>query len=410
MLPPPRHEASNHHEEKRSLTPSTLIPVLLVHPGIATLAIFHFRHGWFFAIFVFCSVLVLANVVHYILFRILRRKESISHPLGWGLQKHLGKPARTIFLLTCLLIVLPVIPGLPDNIDSMLRHAFIMLMVVALGWFAVGCIYVLQAIMLRRYDLAAENNIRARRIHTQFQLFRRVLIAFVVVIDIGALLWTFNDPRIWHYGSGLLASAGIASLIIATAAKSTAANFFAGLQIAITEPLRIDDVVVVQGEWGRVEEINSAYVVIKIWDLRRLVVPLNYFIENSFQNWTRESSDILGTAFLYVDYSVPVDDLRRQLEAIVHPSPLWNKQVCGLQVTNLTDRSMELRCLMSSRNSSDNFDLRCLVRERMTAWIQQNYPDAFPTMRFTAHSDSSRQLEEPSLAQHPAEQHNLREF
>jgi len=267
--------------------------------------------------------------------------------------------------------------------------------------------------MLRRYDLTAENNIQARRVHTQFQLFRRMLITFVVIIDIGALLWTFNDPRIWHYGSGLLASAGIASLIIATAAKSTASNFFAGLQIAITEPIRIDDVVVVQGEWGRVEEINSAYVIIKIWDLRRLVVPLNYFIENSFQNWTRQSSDILGTAFLYVDYSVPVEDLRKQLEAIVHPSSLWDNRVCGLQVTNLTDRSMELRCLMSSRNSSENFDLRCLVREKMTAWIQQNYPDAFPTTRFTAKSDltpgqTPEQSEDQRFARLPAEQHDGR--
>jgi small-conductance mechanosensitive channel len=371
----------------------------------STLAIFHFRHGWFFAVFVFCSVLVIANLVHYVLFRVLRRKESTGHPLGWGLQQYLGKPARTIFLLTCLLIVLPVVPGLPENIDSLLRQGVVMLMVVALGWFAVGCIYVLQNVMLRRYDLAAENNIQARRVHTQFQLFRRMLITFVVIIDIGALLWTFNDPRIWHYGSGLLASAGIASLILAAAAKSTAANFLAGLQIALTEPIRIDDVVVIQGEWGRVEEINSAYVVVKIWDLRRLVVPLSYFIENSFQNWTRQSSDIMGTAFLYVDYSIPVEELRRQLEAIVHPSPLWNKQVCGLQVTNLTDRSMELRCLMSSRNSSENFDLRCLVREKMTEWIQQNYPNAFPTTRFSSNSElAPGSSEDQGPIPHPAQQ------
>jgi small-conductance mechanosensitive channel len=357
------------------------------HTDLLALAIFHFKHSWFLAIFVFCGMLVLANLVHYILFRVLRRKESTSHPLGWGLQKYLGKPARAIFLLTCLFIVLPLIPGMPENIDAMLRQALIMLTVVALGWFAIGFIYVLQAFMLRRYDLNAENNFQARRVHTQFQLFRRMLITFVVIIDIGALLWTFNDPRIWHYGSGLLASAGIASLILATAAKSTASNFLAGLQIAITEPIRIDDVVVIQGEWGRIEEINSAYVVVKIWDLRRLIVPLSYFIENSFQNWTRHASDIMGTAFLYVDYSIPVDDLRKQLEEIVHPSPLWDKRVCGLQVTNLTERAMELRCLMSSRNSSENFDLRCIVREKMTAWIQQNYPDAFPTTRFATHSD-----------------------
>lgn len=353
------------------------------------LADLHFRHGWFFAVFIFCTAIVLANVVHYVLFRVLRRKEKEIKGLGWGFQRYLSHPARSIFFLTCFLIVLPTIPGLPYSIETTLRQIFIMAIVAALGWFAVGCVYVFQSATLRRYDLTAENNVQARRVHTQFQLFRRMIISFIVIIDIGALLWTFNDPRIWHYGSGLLASAGIASLVLATAAKSTAANFLAGLQIAVTEPIRIDDVVVVQGEWGRIEEINSAYVVIKIWDLRRLIVPLSYFIENSFTNWTRESSDILGTAFLYVDYSIPVEDLRQQLNTIVQASPLWDKRVCGLQVTNLTDRSMEIRCLMSSRNSSESFDLRCLVREQMTAWIQQNYPSAFPTTRFAALTDSS---------------------
>ncbi len=349
---------------------------------------FHFRHGWFFAIFLFCGALVLANLIHYILFRVIRRKEAQATTLGWGLQKHLGGPARAIFFLTCALIALPAIPDIPDHLEDIIRQGLIIAMVAALGWFAVGCIYVFQNAILRRYDLQAENNVQARRVHTQFQLFRRMAITFVIIVDAGALLWTFNDPRIWHYGSGLLASAGIASLILATAAKSTAANFLAGLQIAITEPIRIDDVVVIQGEWGRIEEINSAYVVVRIWDLRRLIVPLSFFIENSFQNWTRESADIMGTAFLYVDYSIPVEALREQLNKIVHPSPLWNKQVCGLQVTNLTDHTMELRCLVSSRNSSENFDLRCIVREQMIAFIQQNYPAAFPTTRFTALPDT----------------------
>ncbi len=367
-------------------------------------AAFHFRHGWFFAVFLFCTALVIANLVHYVLFRVLRRREqaSLGLGLGWGLQRNLGRPARAVFLLTCVLLVLPAIPNLPSGWEAALRQIFVMGLVAALGWFAIGCVYVLQAVMLRRYDLSAENNVQARRVHTQFQLFRRILITFIIVIDIGALPWTFNDPRIWHYGSGLLASAGIASLILATAAKSTAANFLAGLQIAITEPIRIDDVVVVQGEWGRVEEINTAYVVIRIWDLRRLVVPLSYFIENSFQNWTRESSDIMGTAFLYVDYTIPVEELRRRLEAIVHPSPLWDKQVCGLQVTNLTDRAMELRCLMSSRNSSENFDLRCQVREKMTAWIQANYPTAFPTARFAAVSEVPLSVEMRQAAASPS--------
>jgi len=363
-------------------------------------AALQFKHTWFFAVFVFCGIIVLANVVHYILFRVLKKKEVQKSGLGtgWGINRYLSHPARTIFFLTCAAIALPLVPELPANIKQIIRQGLAMAIVLCLGWFAIGLVYVFQEFMLRKYDLKAENNIRARRIHTQFQLFRRILITFIVVITIGALLWTFNDPRIWHYGSGLLASAGIASLILATAAKSTASNFLAGLQIAFTEPIRIDDVVVIQGEWGRIEEINSAYVVVRIWDLRRLIVPLTFFIENSFQNWTRESSDIMGTAFLYVDYTVPVEDLRQQLRRIVAASSLWDKKVCGLQVTNLSERTMELRCLMSSRNSSENFDLRCIVREEMTAYIQQKYPDAFPTTRFTAASEIVVSTQESSLS------------
>lgn len=360
------------------------------------ISVLHAHHAWFFAIFLFCAALVLANVVHYVLFRVLKRKETQMPGTGWGLQRYLGHPARAIFFLTCLLFALPFVP-LPTNIQQNIRQGLAMAMVAVLGWFVVGFIYVLQAIMLRKYDLKAADNVRARRIHTQFQVFRRMLISFVVVIDIGALLWTFNDPRIWHFGSGLLASAGIATLVIATAAKSTASNFLAGIQIALTEPIRIDDVVVVAGEWGRIEEITSAYVVVKIWDLRRLIVPLTYFIETPFANWTRESADILGTAFLYVDYSIPVEELRKQLEAIVHPAPQWDQKVCVLQVTNLTDRSMEIRCLVSTRNSGEGFDLRCLVREKMIAWIKENYPDAFPLTRFTALADSSQPPEQPPL-------------
>ena len=362
-------------------------------------AILHFRHTWFLAIFVFCGVVVFANIVHYVLFRVIRHKEE-KQTTRWGIYRYLSGPARAIFFLTCLLIVLPLIPDLPQRLYDILRQALVMGIVAALGWFAIGCIYVVQSVLLRRYDLSAENNIQARRVHTQFQLFRRMLIIFVVIVDIGALLWTFNDPRIWHYGSGLLASAGVASLILATAAKSTASNLLAGLQIALTETIRIDDVVVVQGEWGRIEEITSAYVVIRIWDLRRLIVPLSYFIENSFQNWTRASSDILGTAFLYVDYSIEVEDLRQKMRHIVENSPLWDGKVCSLQVTNLSDRAMELRCLVSSRNSGENFDLRCLVREQMTAYIQQRYPNAFPTARFAATSEVPIGLNEPSFAQH----------
>ena len=341
----------------------------------------HFAHGWFLAIFLFCAAIVLSNAVHWILFRILRRKEKQGATAGWGIQRYLGRPSRAVFMLTCLLFVIPLIPGLSADVLADIRHAVLMVLVCAVGWFLIGCVYVLQAFMQRKYDLTATDNLHARRVHTQFQVFRHLLVGFVVVITIGALLWTSNDPRIWHYGSGLLASAGIASLLLASAAKSTVSNLLAGIQIAFTEPISIDDVVVVKGEWGRIEEITSAYVVVKIWDLRRLIVPLSYFIENPIENWTRVSSQILGSSFLYVDFSVPVKELRDELTRVVHGDSNWDGEVLGLQVTNLSEKTMELRCLMSSADSSKNFDLRCNVREAMIAYIQEHYPEAFPTMR-----------------------------
>ena len=255
------------------------------------------------------------------------------------------------------------------------------LLVLFLGWLAVGGIYVFEAFTYSKFDLNAEDNLRARHVHTQLQFFRRLFIILVVVLDAGALLWSLHDERLWKYGTGLLASAGLASLVLATAAKSTAENLLAGMQIALTEPIRIDDVVVIQGEWGRIEEITSTYVVVAIWDERRLIVPLSQIIEQPFTNWTRRGSNILGTAFLYVDYSVPVEPLRDELKRIVSESPLWDKRVVGLQVTDLKEKTMELRCLMSSGNSSKSFDLRCLVREKMIAFVKENYPFALPTIR-----------------------------
>jgi len=362
-------------------------------------SLLHAWHGWFLALFLFCAALVFSNGFHWILFRLLRRKqmEGVSRSLGWGLNKYLGSPARAIFVLTCLFLVLPFAPSeLKPYLGETAHQLLAVAMVISLGWFGVGVVYVGEAAFLRRYDVTVEDNVRARQIQTQMVIFRRALITFIFVITAGGLLWTFHDERIWKAGTGLLASAGIASLILATAAKSTASNFLAGLQIALTAPIRIDDVVVVQGEWGRIEEITSAYVVIKIWDQRRLIVPLSYFIENSFTNWTRHSADILGTAFLYVDYRVPVEALRAELQKIAESSPLWDKRVCGLQVTDLKEHTMEIRRLVSSRNSSESFDLRCLVREQMIAFLRDNYPEALPHFRLLGAPQSSSQNSDAS--------------
>jgi small-conductance mechanosensitive channel len=349
----------------------------------------HIWHGWFLPFFLFCAALVFSNGIHWIVFHFVKRKqEEKPQQFGFGLHRYLGKPARAIFVITCLFLVQPSLPVSAD-LHHDLRVGLAIAMVISLGWFAAGIVYVIENIFLRRFDLKAENNIRARRVHTQFQLFRRIVLTFIFLITVGVALYTFHDERLWRAGTGLLASAGLATLVLATAAKSTASNFLAGMQIALTEPIRIDDVVVVQGEWGRIEEITSAYVVVKCWDLRRLIVPLSYFIENSFQNWTRTSADLLGTAFLYLDYTVPVEPLRKQLQQIVSTAKQWNGKVCALQVTNLKEHTMEIRCLISTSNSSDNFDLCCIVREQMMTFVQQKYPEAFPRARFLAQSDKT---------------------
>ena len=364
-------------------------------------------HDWLYAIFLFSAVVVFGNGIHYLVFRLLRKEQAAARRRNLGLRRYLALPARAVFLTIGLLIVLPIVPRIPELIRDRIEQVTECLLVLFVGWLAVGGVYVFQAFTLSRFDTTVADNLRARRVHTQMQFIRRILISIVVLLDAGALLWSLHNESLWKYGTGLLASAGLASLVLAVAAKSTASNFIAGLQIALSEPIRIDDVVVIQGEWGRIEEITSTYVVVKIWDLRRLVVPLSYFIEQPFQNWTRKTGDIMGTAFLYVDYSVPVEPLRAELRKIVSQSPLWDKHVCGLQVTNLTERTMELRCLVSSVGSAENFDLRCVVREKMIEFLQANYPDALPTLRLEMREPGLKPAQPPNQDDPAAERARL---
>ena len=369
----------------------TIYSVLSVH-----------RREWALGITLICIAILLSLFAHDMFFRILARirpKHRVDHPVLAISTQRLRRPARWIVLLTAIGFALPWIP-IPSAYLDLTHKALGILWFLALGWLMISAVYMAEDLLLRSYDIGASDNLRARRVRTQMQFMRRISIFLLLLIDAGLILSLFHDSKIWHYGAGLLASAGLASLVLATAAKSTASNLLAGLQIAFTEPIRIDDVVVVQGYWGRIEEITTAYVVIAVWDKRRLIVPLSYFIENSFENWTRNSSDILGTSFLYVDYSVPVEALRQEFTRILESSPLWDRRVNALQVTNLSEHTMEIRCLLSARNSSESFDLRCIVREKMIDFIQKNYPDAFPRTRFSEDSkngeDNSPFLNSPS--------------
>lgn len=342
------------------------------------------RREWMLGIFLFCAVVVFGNGIHYILFKILKKKEAKSGARGFGVRRYLEAPARAVFLAICVRIALPFVPAMSPALHDRIDQVVEILLVLFIGWLATGGVYVCQSMLLRRFDITAADNLRARRLHTQVQFLRRLAIAAVIVLDAAALLWSMHNPGLWKYGTGLLASAGLASLFLAAAAKSTVSNLLAGMQIALSEPIRIDDVVVIAGEWGRIAEITSTYVVVNIWDERTLIVPLSFFIEQPFTNWTRTGADIMGTAFLYLDYSVPVEPLRQELQRIAKESPLWDGRVCGLQVTNLSEKTMELRCLVSSSDSGKNFDLRCLVREKMIEFVRDKFPEALPTLRFEA--------------------------
>lgn len=346
----------------------------------------HTLHTIIVSVVAVCVALTIGIAVHAVVFRILariRHRDVKTSPLLRALVVRLRRPAFAITVLTAVAVVLPFL-NIDQPLLGELEKAFAIIWFLALGWLLVSGVYLFEDAVLLRYDASTADNLKARRVRTQLVLLRRMAIGLFMVIDAGLILSLFRDSAIWHYGAGLLASAGLASLVLATAAKSTAENLLAGLQIALTEPIRLDDVVIVEGEWGRIEEITTTYVVVKIWDYRRLVVPLTYFIEKPFQNWTREHAELMGTAFLYVDYSVPVEALREEFSRIIEGSPLWDQKIKALQVTNLSEHTMEIRCLLSARNASDQFSLRCIVREAMIGFIQKNYPEAFPRTRISA--------------------------
>lgn len=262
---------------------------------------------------------------------------------------------------------------------EMLQQLLHVGLVGCVTWLLVRAVAAGEKLILRNHPIDIADNLAARRVQTQTRVLSRVLMGAVILLGMSVVLLTF--PQVRQIGKTLLASAGIIGLVAGIAAKPVFGNLIAGLQIALTQPIRLDDVVIVEGEWGRIEEIGSSYVVVRIWDERRMVVPLSWFIENPFQNWTRRSADLLGTAFLWLDYRTPVAEVRAELERICREAPLWDGRVCVTQVTDTSEQCIQVRLLVSARNSGDAFDLRCLVRERMVDFLTRKHPYALPRLR-----------------------------
>ena len=274
-----------------------------------------------------------------------------------------------------------VLAGAPADTPGLvaMSHIASVALIVALTWFAMKCIESLSITISQLNPVDVADNLRARRLITQARVLTRSAHAIVLVLGLSFVLLTLPGAR--QIGASLLASAGVAGLVAGIAARPVLGNFIAGLQIAFSQPIRIDDVLIVNGEWGRVEEIKGTYVVVRIWDERRLIVPLQWFIENPFENWTHTSSTILGTVFLWLDFSVPIDPLRAELERICQASPVWDQRVCKVQVTDANDRAMQLRFLISAQNAGDAFELRCVIREGILGYIAEHYPHGLPRVR-----------------------------
>ncbi len=266
-----------------------------------------------------------------------------------------------------------------EGIWSFVPHINTVLIICGFTWCLLVLLQILKRIFIKQYDISQEDNLKARKVLTQINILVKVANFVVILLGIGLILISFESVR--KVGVGFFASAGVAGIIIGFSAQKAIGTLIAGIQIAITQPFRLDDAVVVEGEWGWIEEINLNYIVVRIWDLRRLVLPTTYFLEKPFQNWTRTSANLLGSVFLYTDYTVSFDALRQELDRILETTSLWDKKVKVLQVSDAKERTVEIRILVSAKNSPTAWDLRVYVREKMIEFIQKNYPESLPKTR-----------------------------
>jgi small-conductance mechanosensitive channel len=321
---------------------------------------------------------VIGLLLHWVLLRIaasVGRRRRVDPRIVESLRG----PSRVIIPLLLVNLVLPTVTELGIGAVTLLRHLLSVAVIAAITWLAAALVGAASVVIMNRYDVAHVDNLEARRVHTQALVLQRTIVGVVVLLGLGAALMTF--PRIREIGASLLVSAGVAGLAIGLAARPILENLIAGLQLAFTQPIRVDDVVIVEGEWGRIEEITGTYVVVRIWDDRRLIVPFSHFITQPFQNWTRRTANILGSIFIYADYTVPVQAVREELSRLCADNPLWDGRVCNLQVTAASEQAVELRALVSAADSGRAWELRVQLREQLIGFLQHHHPQCLPRTR-----------------------------
>jgi small-conductance mechanosensitive channel len=350
----------------------------LTHEIFALWRQFHWLPEWAVVALIVAAFVFIGWAANQLVFWLLQLAVR-KRDLFWrGVVGRARLKVRIMVMIIALALAVTVSPLDPAT-STGIRQTLGFFFVLTLGWMAIGATDMWAIVYMRRFNMAEEDNLVARKHVTQTRILQRVAALLIALVTLGLALMTIGAVRQW--GMSLLASAGVVGIIAGLALQPLLTNLIAGVQIATAQPIRLDDAVIVEGEWGQVEEITSTYVVVKLWDWRRMILPLSYFITTPFQNWTRETARLIGTAFLYVDYEAPIDRLRAELERICRESPLWDRDVVNLQVTEITDRVAQIRCLASARNAPTAFDLRCEIREKMLAFMRDECPEALPRQR-----------------------------
>lgn len=333
--------------------------------------------SWVIGLGLVAGAILFALSLYRLAVWLLNRAFGTRLPLLAVFIERTAGPAQLALCLAAVALVLPLAP-LDNVFRTPLTSLFVVGFIALIGWISIRIVDMSAARYLQNFRDVSENFV-ARKHVTQVRVFKRVTDIIIVIITVSTALMTFDSVR--QYGVSLFASAGAAGIIVGLAARPLLSNLIAGVQIAITQPIRIEDAVIIENEWGWVEDIAATYVVIRLWDWRRMVVPLSYFIEKPFQNWTRDTASLIGVIALHVDYRADVPRIRRWLEGAVKESQLWDGAVVNLQVIDADSRTIELRALVSARNAPQSWDLRCEMRERLIAFIRDEMPEALPRER-----------------------------
>jgi small-conductance mechanosensitive channel len=352
-----------------------------------------FAPPWAVSLVLFLIAVAVAWLLHAALLAVVRRVVRGRRPYLLSILDATKNPARLGLLLLALAVTLPTTPLGPET-KAILARCLLLATIFLLGWIATAALEIAATIYLRKFRLDVEDNLLARKHVTQVRVLLRVLDTVIFLITAGFVLMTFDAVR--QYGVSLFASAGVAGIVAGLAARPVLSNLFAGVQLAVTQPIRIEDAVTVENEYGWIEEITSTYVVVRLWDLRRLIVPLTYFIEKPFYNWTRHAANTIGSVLLYLDFSAPIDRIREKAAELVAQSNVASGKVANVQVTNARPDTIEVRVLVSADSAANASNLCAELREKLIAFLLTEHPEALPRQRREAIAPTRKESPPPA--------------